>query len=122
MSTKRSHSSGYQKRSAKAKKVAASVKGVPANNSLFHSRTVTTSMPTATVTSELSEETEDTRTSTDSPQPPYITMHETVGVADADVRRLLPMLLLLSLLTTLELLVIMIVCRTIRLLFMIWKL
>ena len=36
-------------------------------------------MLTATVTSELSEETEYTRT------PPEITMHETVCVADADV-------------------------------------
>ena len=65
MSTKRSHSSGYQKRSAKAKKVAASLKGVPTSNSLIHSTTLTTSMPTATVTSELTEETEDTRTPTD---------------------------------------------------------
>ena len=42
-------------------------------------------MLTATVTSELSEETEDTRPPTDSAQPPDITMYETVGVANADV-------------------------------------
>jgi hypothetical protein len=79
MSTKRSHPSGYQKRSAKAKKLAASVKGVAAINSLFQSAT---SSPTVT-----SEHTRSTRTLTgpSQPPPPDITMQITVGTADADV-------------------------------------